>query len=504
MVVFIFRSFAKFGLLSTFMGILVTFVNIPLYLNYLGIQNYGEWVLLNSVGLLVTIIGVGMPQVVLKFVSEDPEGFFVPYARISLIITLFQIAVLGALVFIGKNAIFHIVGLSKEIDIVRAYFYFSIAWIVGLCVNVTNSLLFATSRHRFIYICNMAFSIAGLILNWIVLSLGGGIFGLSVVLMLLSSFRLVPNLIPILKIYKANSSKKMPRTKWRPILSNCITYGFYQLVGQVSFGIIFNLDNIIAARFTSVSEMVFYSFRLKIFQNIITLTGQPFWNYIPIISRKNYQRDFSYISDLFLKVLKLSFSVVGVIAIFFVFNIEHIVYIWTNTSIPVNLVLDIEFGLLLLVEQYVLNLSVVTAGLDVKANRFFTMLSVIESVLNVTLTIYLTARLSLIGVVLGTLIPRIFVTLLFMTFHIRKKLDLRLANFLPAILYPSSLGLLLILVIPYISYTVSDGKFVYIMWLVFSGVVALGLMLLLSLDGHKRNAILAEVRFKIRKLRNSS
>jgi len=418
--------FAAISVLATALNLLTTFLNIPILVRYLGVNDYGYWILFTSIGLIVTIIGTGMPQATLKFVSVNEEKDIPLTFRPIMTITLIQAFALPLVIFFCRHLVFGLIHAPVGSNInVLVLAILTISWSISIPLNVGYSLQFALRKHISAYGLQSVIYLLTLVLNWIMLSLGYGLIGLSLIQLIVNMMAMVVVAIFLRKelsvFWVATRKERLtPGTT-----TSVLKYGIYQMIGQLAFGLIFNLDNVFANRFSGINDMVYYNFRLKIFQVLTTMTLKPFWNYIPLVSSKFEHAELLDIKRLLLKVFRISLGIVTVIAVFYVFDIEHFIHIWTQVNIPRNLILDISFGILLVVEQFLGNLAIVVTGMDLKSNRYLTTLSVLESGSNVLLTLYLGAHLGVIGIVWGTIIPRLLFTSLLILVYLPKVLSKR-------------------------------------------------------------------------------
>lgn len=484
------------SIVATAISLVTTLINIPLLIQYLGVMNYGYWVLFSSLGLLMTIIGVGMPQATLRFMSARAEVGMSSYFAPILKITRSQMAILVVFLLVFHYPILSFLHIPLNHTNYTVLSFLGASWVTGILLNVMYSVLYAFSRHAVAYSIQSLASLSMIVFNWMVLFLGYGLVGLSVVQVIIT---LGPLLVIILFLRKQlwifiNHTRK--RSVVTGATGEILRYGFYQMIGQVAFGLIFNLDNIFASRFTGIQEMVYYNFRLKIFQMLTSVTLKPFWNYIPVISAAFDSSDIGALKSLLLRSLRISISLVAVAAIFYVFEIERLMTLWTGMQIPSNWVLDLSFGILLIFEQFLGNIAIVVAGMDLQINRHLTTLSVVESIANVLLTFYLGQKFGLVGIVLGTIIPRLSITIFFISKRVIRRLNITPVEILRCIIHPSWLSIpIILLFFLWRNWITESDTLWFLADSVCIGIISITVMLTLSLDRRMRSVLFRRILF---------
>jgi len=485
-----YTRFAVGGVASAVLGVVVGLFSVPIQIHYLGTIVYGQWVLLSSVGAIIAMFGVGMPQAALKYISEDPDGNLRTYGSLAILLSMLQAIVMLVLSLVLKPHIFNIASLKDTNSVSTAFFLLTIAWNVTILSNVLSSIIFALSKHPVVYIVSTVGMLLIFSTQMIALMMGKGIIGLAFVVMSHSVIRAVFYIQYLGRVFRQRAhiirTKNDHETKLRVIKT--VRFAYFQFIGQLAFGLIYSVDNFFAARFSGIDQMIYYSLRLKIFQAIETSIANPFWNFIPLISSKFKNGILSDIRSLVLRVNLISMSIISVIAVFFVVFIDPSLHLWTGKAIPNDLPLDILLSYLLIVEQYMNIISVVNSGLDLKANSYITRVVTIESLFNFILTYVLAQHLGVIGVLIGTIIPRTL-SMLISSRYMGKRLAFGTTEMLTSVAKPLFLPLISIVPFIYLSRWIVDLPDLWFILIVFIMLVLMSvLQTFIVLDLYKSEA----------------
>ena len=163
--------------------IVVTVANliaIPLYINYLGVDQYGVWITIFSLVGVIALFEIGVDQYVVASLSTESGDLTVATKMVISKVLLIKIYtsllyILGGIFLYNYYRLFISVGVDMTqsmqlIVVVLVSFY-----VVNLYINLYNSLLISKQKFQFINIVTAVFSVLAIILALGMLNLGYGI-----------------------------------------------------------------------------------------------------------------------------------------------------------------------------------------------------------------------------------------------------------------------------------------------------------------------------------------
>ena len=160
--------------------IVVTVANliaIPLYINYLGVDQYGVWITIFSLVGVLALFEIGVDQYVVASLSTESGDLTVATKMVISKVLLIKIYtsllyILGGIFLYNYYRLFISVGVDMTqsmqlIVVVLVSFY-----VVNLYINLYNSLLISKQKFQFINIVTAVFSVLAIILALGMLNLG--------------------------------------------------------------------------------------------------------------------------------------------------------------------------------------------------------------------------------------------------------------------------------------------------------------------------------------------
>lgn len=386
---------------------------------FLGISNeeYGFWALLWTIFGYSVLLDFGFGTAVQKSTSETLEnGNWESYNRListvffSYMMLSIGIGILTVILAFNLEKIFVFTAIEslEYYKIIFLIFGFGTTLIFpfGFFKEILRGLGQVALRNNI--------DIIFLILNFIVIFLSVHIYS-SLLLMAISAItvQLCINICMAIYVYK-----KIPtlRISWSNFQKNKVKevmgFSFFAYIVMFSNLIIFKTDQIIISMFSTVALAGFY----QIISRITELFRQFSTQIHDIIGPISAALFSTASHDKLSQVLLQSNQIVSFIAtLLFVPSfllLEELLYLWLNIdNTQVQLTAKI-----LLVSMYilvVLRSSSVQVLLMCNRHKSLTKVAVIESIMNLFLSIYLIQYYSIIGVAIGTLIPNILMAIFY-------------------------------------------------------------------------------------------
>lgn len=399
----------SFGLIFKIISMGLSYVLIPITLNYLGEKNYGVWVTIFSILSWIynfdVGIGVGLRNklteaLTLKDIKLAKEYIATAY-MIVLIITL-VILFLGSLGIglINLNEILNIDFISE--NYLKKVLFISFIFTMGnFVLGLFRQLLYATHKSSLIGLTNIVYQ--GLIITMILLvkkntnnsslAILAFIYGISNLI--------VGVLFSTIIFYK--KSELIPNIKYINLkrIKDITGIGIEFFIIQICMIIIFTTDNLIITKLLGPESVAGYTIILKVFQTFILIASiilTPFWT---LYTDAYMKKDIKWIT----KTIKF-------------FNILFLLLIVSVSlaALKIDLILNLWIGKRIIYPKYLILLCGSFALIRVYGDIYFTFLNgigkiriqltvfIVGALLNIPLSIYFVKNLNLgsSGVILAT------------------------------------------------------------------------------------------------------
>ncbi len=416
------------GAMARGVGIVVSLFMVPLALGYLGPDRYGMWLTMTSViGLLgFTDLGIGN-GLVNALAEADGRGDRAAANRYisSAVAALALIAIVVALIFAALYPRVDWAGLfnveSREavaeagptVAILTACFLISLP--LGLVTRVRGALqegfidsIWAIAGTVLSLLAVIAFIVAGQSLPWLAL----GVAGFPLVALAVNGSSLLYREHPWIRI--------TPSGVTRDAMRRVMGVGLYFFALQTAAAIAYQSDTIIIARILGSATVPQYAIPAKLFLVIpmmMSFVVLPIW---PAYREALSRGDHDWIRVAFKRSFLLSLAVSVPAALVLTLVSRPLIHVWVGADIDAAPLLTIGLGA-----------WVIVASLGGAASTFLNALGVLRpqaicavfmALANIVLSIWLTGRIGVSGVVYGSLIAQFSFVALPVLYLVRREL----------------------------------------------------------------------------------
>lgn len=166
---------------SNVVGLVTVLVSYPLYLRYLGFQNYGIWLALTGVLSLAQLGGLGIAPAVTKYVAEESARRDVvaaeSYIATANLLLLGSGIVLAAALSMLRFQIAALLGLTSDGREVAVQLIPAVACLSAyiLVAQVSSGTLAGVGRTDQLSYIQLSGRVASLLVSWSILRAGGGV-----------------------------------------------------------------------------------------------------------------------------------------------------------------------------------------------------------------------------------------------------------------------------------------------------------------------------------------
>ncbi len=410
----------------TVLNIVLAFFMMPFILRHLGDRMYGLWVLLGAFVGYMGFLDLGLSQAVSRFTSRaigknDPQELN-EIVNTSFVIFVVLSALAAGVTALAMTFARYFVPDASDLFIVRI-----LLLCIGsnLCVSFPVRAFGGVVGGNLQYRVSEGITISELVLRygliWIFFKLGFGIIALGVIVNVVAiathialiyfAFRVEPRLQFNLAYFK--------REQIRALFS----LSAFAFVSRLAGLLIERTDAFVVTAFLGLASTAHYSIATVLMGYLgnflyrtIELTG-------PVISQDDGRGDRAGITQKFFILTRLMLFAALFFTALACFYGQHFIARWVGGEyLDAYPVLIILAGVTL-VSSVLLPASVVL--FNTSHHKFLALISVIEAVANLLLSIILVRHIGMIGVALGTLIPIAFIRGVVQPIYISKCLDIR-------------------------------------------------------------------------------
>lgn len=398
------------NLIYKIIGVLLSYLTVPLTINYLNIEQYGIWITLTSLISWSSFVDLGIGNGLRNKLTESltKEKYkdakeYISTAYVLLSGIVFCICIFGVIVIriLNWNKIFNTYTLSNSqlIMLVTAVF---IIYLINFVLSLCNQLFYAIHKASFTGLCivmqNMLIFISIITLRNVT---NGSLVSMAIAYNLCGTLSYIILTCYFFKLYKLlkPSLKSFNNNKVKDILSLGVKFFILQLSGII----VFATDNMIITQVIGPKSVTQYNVAQKLF-NIISMGYSillaPLW---PAFTEAYIKKDIRWIKAIIYK-LSNSLLVVGVIVIILNIFYKPILSLWIGNNVNVPRLLIIFMGIYALISSWNNIYAYFLAGTGIL--NISVCLSILGGIINVPLSFYFASRLNLgsSGVILATIV----------------------------------------------------------------------------------------------------
>ena len=459
------------SLISKIVSVIGPLILVPLFVKYLTLEEYGIWLIVLSITSFFFLTNVGILQVVTNAIAKDismekvdyysqvaSSGYYL-FRKITLSVLLIAAIIFAVISYFdpaiyNKGAVPLAIMLTVILLTYPLYVYRNV--LRGLdqihLEQMCEVLLGSVTR----YIATIIALLSGFKLIMLAV-----IYGIGHCFPSLGAKYTLKKLIPKFKISRANKSAEITKNMIRPSAS------FFILM--VSGSLLSSTDNLVIGTFVGAESVPMYAVPMQLILLFLHTIGIVSITKMPLMSGLYKKGNFKELQSLYRTLLFFSSMIAFIAIVNLIFFGEIIIVAWAGPEIFPGK--DVFF--LMLFFTFLFSFSwpsdaVLTAS---EKHAAYANMTVVEAILNVILTIYLTYKYGLIGAISGTVVSRLLTNAWFMFYQTLKTLEYKSIDFLmwaiKDILFPLILLSSIMFSINYFDISVNYPLFVQIFILNF-------------------------------------
>ncbi len=403
------------------------FVLLPYIIRLVGNEDYGLFVLVMSFSGYFGFMNFGMPMGIVKFVSgyngkKDFEsinkvfniGFF-----FNLIVGLIigsGIAVL-AVFFLD---IFHIspehLDTARKMALIAAGFA-----VVSSPFSVLYNVLWGLEKQQVLAVQSVVVMLLKYALYIGVILLNGTVLGLVYATIMASVFGWLIN-------YSA-LKKTLPRLSLsvknldRILIKEIFSFNVWSFISNIAQTLIYQVDKLVIGLFLPVASITYYDIAQKIHALVRQIHGYVHGLTLVDSSRAYGEENYEYIKKLIYSGVKLNIIIVLPVVFITMIFAEPFIKIWLGSEYLIT----VPYIRLFVSYFFVVVITTVPTNILIGKGdiKFFSVIAVINGLINLILSVILVQWFDVMGVIIGTVIPYL-ITFPISLYYIVKRVDFSL------------------------------------------------------------------------------
>lgn len=397
--------------INKFVSILLSYLLVPLTINYLNQDVYGIWLTLLSIlswlGFSDIGLGNGLRNKLTECLSKNDiknarKYVSTAYIAITVIAVTLLIPLLIIIPVINWCKILNTGTIIRNIDLIKLVYVTTCFFIVNFILSIINQVYYAYQKSMFVGFIQIITNI--MILVGIIFLKGLNKKSIVYLALVYGGATLITNIFFSILFFSSNkqitpSIKEFSKNK----VSDILTLGIKFFVIQIAALVIFTTDNIVITQVIGPQYVTKYNVVQKLFgalTMIHTILVTPLWSaYTEAYVKKDYKWIKRVINKLNILMLPI---ILGVFIIYFSF--DFIVKIWIGQSIIIPKSLIILVAIYTLISIWNNVYSYLLNGIGFLKISFWICISI--AILNVPLCIYFSKilRLGIDGVVIANIL----------------------------------------------------------------------------------------------------
>jgi O-antigen/teichoic acid export membrane protein len=397
-------------------ALLISLITIPLTFNYLGPERYGLWMVLVSIIAAMGVADLGIGNGLMNAISDAYGRDDHRLAReciTSAFMMMLGIATLLALLgtvaypFIPWMRLFNVKSIAVAAEGSKALVILFCWFVVNIPLGVIGRAQAGLQKGYLPQLIGSFGSVLTLLalllvirshgsLAWLVFaSTVGSILGIIINAVIL--FREHPWLMPRLSSYSAASARRI------------LELGLMFFVLQSAVAISFTSDNIVITQILGAAAVAAYAVPQKLFSFLQTVVGMAVYPLWPAYGEAIARGDVAWVRRVFVGSLWLVLAITVPLSAAMVLACPWILRVFFGKALHAPTALLVVLAVWVVIYAIGVVVSILLNGAGVLKEQM--VVTIISSVSNLALSIFLTRRFGVMGVCLGSIITTLLMTL---------------------------------------------------------------------------------------------
>ncbi|HVJ09363.1 MAG TPA: oligosaccharide flippase family protein [Acidisarcina sp.] len=401
-----------------------TLITVPLTLRYLGTERYGLWMAISSViavlGFSDLGISNGLYNGIAKAHGEDNHELARQYVSsafffLTAIAMIIGLAFAIAYPFVSWSGFFRVHSPEAVAEAGPAVAAFIGCFLLGIPTSIIGRIQAGYQEGFAGSLWGSAGGIIGLLSVLLVIHVHGS---LMLLVLALAGAPMLAVLVQSIFVFRARPWLLPSWSYVTPDVSKGLLHaGMAFFLLQVAVAVSYSSDNIVLARILGPEAVTQYSIPFRLFNQVSMLCSMlmsPLW---PAYGEALARQDIAWIRKTLRRSLVTSLAISVPLGLVLVVFGTKILHLWVGPKINPSLTLLIGLGIWCVLMSLSSTLATFLNGLSILS--FQVKVAVVAALTNISLSIYLTYRIGVPGVLYGSILTQVLVNLIPMFLYLR-------------------------------------------------------------------------------------
>jgi len=409
-------------------GVGTVIISVPLTLSYLGAERYGMWMTMSSIVALLGFADLGIGYGLLNLIAQaDAEGDRIKaqryvstaFAIFALVAVFLGVCLVLLYPFVPWPGLFNVTSKTAVSEAGPSIAAFTSCFLVGLVLGVATAIRAGHQEGYFNSISAAIGNVLGLVFVLLAIALRQG---LPVLVLALAGAPLLATSANLALIVR----RHRPWLRFdrhsvdRDVAAVLLRTGLLFLVLQVSLTVGNASDSLVVAQIVGPSAVASYNVAFRLFSIVTLLTSVwlvPLW---PAYREATARGDVAWVRRTLRRSIRLSLIVTIPVAALLVLLGQRAIGFWVGASVQVPSSLLLGFGCWAVLAAFGNAASMYLNGAQIIWFQVLT--ATTTAAANIVLSVYLTYRFGVAGVVWGTVIASVLFSTIPLYIFVRRAL----------------------------------------------------------------------------------
>lgn len=338
-------------------SLFLSFISVPLVLNYLGVENYGIWVVIFSVANWIYNFDMGIGNGLRNKLTISMANFNYKVSSQYLSTAFFIISFVALIIFALFLSLINLLDLRVFFPNVDDLMQLNKAIIISIIFTVLN---FVLNIYRQLYYADQKSALVAfsLILTQVFILVGLIVVGpyfspsLSIVSFLFGASNAVVRIVFLVVFLKKKKYISISFSNFSmELITPILSIGGKFFIIQICMIFLFTTDNLIISSFFTSKDVATYNVALKIYMLFITIASvvlSPFWS---LFTDSYNNGDCEWIKRK-MKLLHIYFIVLILLLSVFYYFADAVIYYWIGRNLSIDSSLYVVMSIFVILKVY--------------------------------------------------------------------------------------------------------------------------------------------------------
>lgn len=430
-------------------GLIISFLLAPFLVHRLGDAEYGIWALALQAGAYLSLLDLGIRIAVTRYLTFHSTRGDRDRVNKVISVALFSLSGLGLVCIAAGSIVAYHIPTWAHVPQQLIYDTRWTVFLVALSVAVTfpgalfSGALASLSRYDLLNLRTIATMALQAVLFWCAIVAGHGLVALALIMLITKTVGYAFEFWQSWRLYHGFAFG-LYRRNFRDTLLTLLSFSVFAFLLSIASRLILWSDNLVVAFVLGPAAVTFYAIAGNLVDNGRSIMSSITSVFVPLATSYDAQGNKQKLQQLLIEGSRATLLVIYPIAVGFFVLGSSFISLWMgpkyakeSTAVLIVLAVPLLFNPMQSTCNQILY--------AINKHRYYSLMIVLEAILNLALSIVLARKIGILGVAWGTLIPELLIGACVVPAYTARKLQASLARY-----YWRSWGSVLAAALPYL------------------------------------------------------